>query len=220
MMDLNLDSIESDFAKYRREQISKRNNTNKARSKRQEREIAKFLGAQRVPMSGAGMLKGDGIWNTPLGLIIYECKYSAGHNAKLGWSLRLQHDWFNKLQRDVDSMNARFGFLALTFYQQPGGIKWSPCLITDHVTEILLKPEWIEGSYEYKPATPVFAGQMSTFIYYKEVRNLFTLNRVFPCTYLLTSVGRCVILPLWALKQRIDEIGHEGGDDSTGTPSS
>lgn len=205
-----LNQIDSDFARLRREEVKKRNNTNKSRSKNQERQVAKYLGAARVPMSGAGMLKGDGLWNTPHGLLVYECKYTAAHNPHYGWTLRMQYSWLEKMQRDGASMKAKFSFLIIHFFNQIGGIPWGTVVIREEDILPFFQPEWLEDAFEYEHVD----GHAAARMYYKEIRNAYKLNKAFPCIKLLTPHGPYVILPLWALKQLI--LGGED-DDSTGT---
>lgn len=209
-----LKQIDSDFARVRKEEIRKRNNTNKARSKNQERNIARYLGATRVPMSGAGMLKGDGLWNSPQGLLIYECKYSAAHHAKYGWTLRVQYDWITKLDKDVAAMKARFGFLVVSFYNQIGGFPWSIVLIREEAIAPFMEPEWLEGAYEYEHIDQ----RVAVRLYYTEVRQTYKLNKAFPCAKLPTPYGMMIMLPLWALKQLL--VGMEKDDDSSGVSDS
>jgi hypothetical protein len=204
--------IESDFAKLRKAEMQKRNNTNKSRSKSQERAVAKFLGASRVPMSGSGMLKGDGIWNSPKGLIIYECKYSSVHHAIFGHTLRIQYHWIPKLESDAASMKASLYFLIVHFYNQIGGVRWGTCFIREELIAPLMLPEWLEGAFEYEHSDQ----RAAVRVYYREIRNLYKLNKAFPCGWLLTPHGKHVILPLWALKQLIVEDSY----DSSGIASS
>ncbi len=204
-----LNQIESDFAKVRKADIAKRNNTNKARSRRQELEVAKFLGAHRVPMSGAGMMKGDGLWYTPHGLLLYECKYSAAHHAKYGWAYRLSYEILAKMQKDTESMKARFGFLVVHFFNQIGGTRWGTVLIRREDIEPFMKPEWLADVFEYE----YHDGRVATRIYYNEIRNCYRLNRAFPCAQLLTPSGPYVILPLWAFKEIIAGKSDDNSSD-------
>lgn len=199
----NLKYVESDFAEFRKQEIRKRNNTNRQRSRNQERQIAKYLGGQRIPMSGAGMLKGDGLWNSPLGLIVYECKYSAAHNPTYGKALRFQHEWIEKHERDMKSMGTDLGFIVISFFNQVGGVVWSTCFLNEHVAGKILEQEWIEAAPKYEVIKPA---PWSTPMFYTHVRLGYKLNPFFPCQWIDTQYGKQIMIPLWAFRQRVYDV--------------
>lgn len=206
------DTIESDFAKIRKEVIAKRNNTNKARSRNQEKKVAQYLGGTRVPMSGAGAIKGDGIWGSDKGVVLYECKYSAAHHARFGKSLRLSYPWLEKLEHDaiaMRSLGVKYHFLVVHFFNQVGGIPWGTCFLPDHFADELMNPEWLVNAFEYEH----IEGRVGARLYYDEIRKMYKLNKAYPCGKLLTPNGNYVILPLWALR----ELFTVGEDERAGT---
>jgi len=94
--------------------------TNKRRSKEMERNVAKILGGNRIPMSGAGCLKGDGLVYSKYGLIIVECKLSSlieTHRSK-NPDLKFNYyfDYMVKLNTDVHSMKAKFGIIVFHYW--------------------------------------------------------------------------------------------------------
>lgn len=103
--------------KKTRTQITK---LNKSRSKAMERRIARILRGRRIPMSGAApQFKGDveiRFVNNPGGYLI-ECKLSAQKDYKDATpEIRLQFDWFTKLQIEVKATDgAKFGVLIVHY---------------------------------------------------------------------------------------------------------
>jgi len=94
---------------------------NRERAKRMERDIARKLGASRTPMSGAGMIKGDGIIYLPndAGIVVLECKLSSSTSEAGEPQIPFIAGWLTKLQKDVAAMRslgARFGMLILKFH--------------------------------------------------------------------------------------------------------
>ena len=108
------------YVKQRQRNYSERMKLNKSRSRTMERNVAKKLGGNRVPMSGSGMLKGDGLVYFSRGLYIIECKFSAlrmdeVHGLKP--KMRFDYRWLKKLDEDVAAMKARFGILVIQYHQ-------------------------------------------------------------------------------------------------------
>lgn len=100
-------------------QLDKIRQRNKDRSKAMERYITKHLNGRRTPMSGAGMIKGDGIVYLPndSGIAVIECKLTGVVNKK-GPAIAFQVEWLEKLQSDVNAMRslgAKFGILIVKF---------------------------------------------------------------------------------------------------------
>ncbi len=100
--------------------VAKRNALNKQRSKAMERRIAGTLRGRRIPMSGAAaQYKGDveiPFYNYP-GKYIIECKLSAQRNSSTNEpEMRLNFEWFPKIQDEAKSMAAKFGILIIHFH--------------------------------------------------------------------------------------------------------
>lgn len=94
---------------------------NKSRAKSMEKEVCKYLGADRTPMSGAGFVKGDGILPLPndMGIAVIECKVSEAFDNKKGPFIRVRLEWIGKLRSDTEalkSLGARFGFIVLKWH--------------------------------------------------------------------------------------------------------
>jgi len=94
---------------------------NRERAKRMERAVARRLKASRTPMSGAGMIKGDGIIYLPndAGIVVLECKLSSSTSEAGEPQIPFIAGWLTKLQKDVAAMRslgARFGMLILKFH--------------------------------------------------------------------------------------------------------
>ena len=101
------------------EQLAKVRKLNKSRAKDMERTVTKRLNGDRVPMSGAGFIKGDGIVYLPdnQGFMSVECKLSAGI-GKDGAQIVFVEKWIPKLQQDCESMRGigcKFGFFILKY---------------------------------------------------------------------------------------------------------
>ena len=101
------------------EQAAKVRKLNKTRSKDMERTVTKRLNGDRVPMSGAGFIKGDGIVYLPdnQGFMSVECKLSGGI-GKYGPQILFIEKWIGKLQQDCNSMRGigcKFGFFILKY---------------------------------------------------------------------------------------------------------
>lgn len=87
------------------------------RSAQMEREVAKFLLGRRVPMSGAGSMKGDcEIETDKIGRIFIECKYTAGQHKIHGPIMLIDFKWFDKMHKDAISMKARFAALVFKYH--------------------------------------------------------------------------------------------------------
>lgn len=77
-----------------------------------ERRVMKLLGGNRVPMSGAGTLKGDGFVYRSFGLFLVECKLSAAVHGKTGEArIVIDTRWLTKIASEAKSMRAKFGAL-------------------------------------------------------------------------------------------------------------
>src|SRR6185436_28311 len=94
----------------------RRNNLNRSRARRMEDRVAKFLGGNRVPMSGAGSLKGDGLVYTPIGLLVLECKVTSG-GGPAGPTLYFPAcRWMTKLESDTKALKGKFGILIIHYH--------------------------------------------------------------------------------------------------------
>lgn len=105
---------------YAEERIAKRkaiNARNKRRGREMEQRIMKALGGKRVPMSGAGSIKGDGqIYSERYGYVVVECKCSEARNSDGYPKVTVALHWLPKLEKDVEVMNATLGFLVFNFH--------------------------------------------------------------------------------------------------------
>lgn len=96
---------------------------NMDRSKRMERKVTQRLNGKRTPMSGAGnILKGDGYVTLPYkqGIVVLECKSSAGVTSTGESKIPFHTGWLSTLQANVLSMRdlgARFGMLVLKYHR-------------------------------------------------------------------------------------------------------
>jgi hypothetical protein len=90
---------------------------NNARADRMEIDVMKQLNGHRVPMSGAGDIKGDGLGYCDFGPYIVECKYTSQmyHNTERLW---LNTMWLTKLEGEVRYMHVSFGFLVVRYHTQ------------------------------------------------------------------------------------------------------
>lgn len=104
----------SDYRQERLETIRAINAKNRRRSKEMERRVMKELGGNRVPMSGAGMIKGDGqVFNPRIGYILVECKLSAGINKYGQQKIVVYYKWLEKIELERSIMNARMPILVI-----------------------------------------------------------------------------------------------------------
>ena len=85
-----------------------------------ELRIAKYLKGHRVPMSGAGSIKGDCLVITDkCGQIYIECKYTAATHVDTGEPIiRLDFKWLDKMQRDAEIMRSRFPALVFRYHDK------------------------------------------------------------------------------------------------------
>ena len=136
-----------DYKEERRLAWHRQNKRNKDRSKSMERRIAQFLGGNRVPMSGAGSLKGDGLVYFDRGLYIIECKSSSMITNQKRPKMRINFEWLTKLESDVRAMRARFGILVMHYHR------------TRH-NYVVMRLDWFR---EYvNDVTPVADGYITT----------------------------------------------------------
>lgn len=87
------------------------------RSREMELRVAKFLLGHRVPMSGAGTIKGDcTVVTDKVGQVFIECKYSAGHTKSGIPVIALDLRWLVKMHTDSVSMRAKFPALIFRYH--------------------------------------------------------------------------------------------------------
>lgn len=97
-----------------------RNRLNRQRAKTMERRIAKLLGGDRTPQSGAGNSKGDVtvmFANRP-GRFVIECKLTELLNRD-GPSMTISKAWLSKIHQEAEQMNAVFGVLIYRYHGKP-----------------------------------------------------------------------------------------------------
>lgn len=97
--------------------IKERTNINKKRAKVMERHVARILHGYRVPMSGAGSLKGDVIVNTPAGSFLVECKSSSAKKNDKKYIFILK-DTFEKTKTSAQRMHYPFWCVIFKFYRE------------------------------------------------------------------------------------------------------
>lgn len=100
-----------------KEEKRQRNRLNKQRAKAMERRIAKYLGGDRTPQSGAGSSKGDVtvlFANRP-GRYLIECKLTEQFRADEP-SITLSKIWLTKIQAEAQQMKALFGILIFRYH--------------------------------------------------------------------------------------------------------
>ena len=89
-----------------------RNKKNKDRGRQMETRIAQQIKGVRVPMSGAGAMKGDVEGISPYGLYLIECKLSAQKNKKSGEkTIRFEFEWITKIRAEAKKGHRAFGML-------------------------------------------------------------------------------------------------------------
>ena len=102
-----------------KEERKQRNRLNRQRAKNMERRVARYLGGDRTPQSGAGNSKGDVavLFTNRPGRYLVECKLTDqwfnGHPA-----MSLSKAWLLKIQEEARQMNALFGILVFRFHQR------------------------------------------------------------------------------------------------------
>ncbi len=73
---------------------------NRRRGLSYERRVLQRIHALRIPMSGAGQVKGDGKLETPHGSMLLECKYTT--TSRVSVAIRLS--WLHKLRTEAEKM--------------------------------------------------------------------------------------------------------------------
>lgn len=107
-------------AEQLKEERRERNRLNRQRAKTMERRIAKLLGGDRTPQSGAGNSKGDVtvmFANRP-GRFVIECKLTELLDRD-GPSITISKAWLNKIHQEAEQMNAVFGILIYRYHGRP-----------------------------------------------------------------------------------------------------
>lgn len=127
---------------------------NKRMGKAYEQRILSQINAIRVPMSGAGPIKGDGLLQTPYGLAVLECKYRHDTKVRTGATrmFAFETGWLDKLEKDVDDMRAVFGILIMHL----AGDRFHYGVISKKVMDTLVgKPPTVYGSIEVNKAATI-----------------------------------------------------------------
>lgn len=92
------------------------NRLNRQRGKQFEQEVAKLLGGLRVPMSGAGYLKGDVFARTYQNdLVLIECKFSSRDDSRGSFIVFFER-YFERLIENAARMAAPYAVLAFRFF--------------------------------------------------------------------------------------------------------
>jgi hypothetical protein len=163
-------------------------------------------------MSGAGYLKGDGIWNSPLGFIIYECKTSSGVHAQYGPVNRFSQKWIYKLDSEAEAMKAVLYFFVFHYHGQKGGFKNNLVVMREHFCENLLEEMYRDQAVVVPlPGNTAEKERVALPLFHNKIWDCMNANPVFPFTWFLTAYGTHGILPLWALKRVVAE--RSGLDD-------
>jgi len=94
-----------------------RNRLNRQRAKAMERRIAKYLGGDRTPQSGAGTTKGDVtvLFTSRPGRYLIECKLTELFDRH-GPSISISKAWLSKIHLEAQQMNAVFGMLVYRYH--------------------------------------------------------------------------------------------------------
>jgi hypothetical protein len=160
------------MASYAEERVAARraiNKQSKQRAAEMERRIAKFLLGQRVPMSGAGAIKGDcDIQTEKVGKIFIECKYSASVDRQGKQRIIVFWSWLDKMYEDAASMKARMAALVFRYH----GTRLSDYVIIR--TDVLEKYDSLE---RLEGAATLDTGLASSYTLYKhKLDALFAAN--------------------------------------------
>ena len=100
-----------------KEEKRQRNRLNKQRAKAMERRVAKYLGGDRTPQSGAGNSKGDVtvLFTNRPGRYLIECKLTEQFKNEEP-NITLSKIWLSKIQAEAKQMNALFGILLFRYH--------------------------------------------------------------------------------------------------------
>lgn len=127
------------------QRISKQN---RARSGAMERRIAKQLRGMRVPLSGAGVMKGDVFIRLPNDMsYLIECKSSAALSMNGTPRLTLKTSWFTRLDQNIESMrtwNVMFGALVIHYHTHTHDFVFVDASRLSHLPELLKAVEGVE----------------------------------------------------------------------------
>lgn len=178
------------------------NRKNKARSQSMEREVARILGGRRVPMSGAGSMKGDcEIETEKVGRIYVECKYSAQSHKVSGPSIRLDYRWFDKMEKDALSMKAKFPVLIVQY----GDIRFAKYVI---LREEIVHRYATDVDYITNAKTIDTGERNGLNLLKSEIDTHFSLHD-YPVVLLHCIKGAFVIMHINVFKEIINDPDHE-----------
>lgn len=183
---------------YAEERIAKRraiNAKNKRRGRDMELRVMKDLGGRRVPMSGAGSIKGDGqIYSERFGYIVVECKTSEAKNNNGIPRVTIALSWLPKLEKDVAAMNATLGFLVFNFHNKRSQADY--VIIRQDWFQRLFKPvvepEGAEVPYVVEVKTKTWGALQPKLIEW------FTHHHE---VHLHTVHGIYVVVPFWVIQE-------------------
>jgi len=171
----------------------------RARSGQMERNVAAFLLGRRVPMSGAGSMKGDcEVETEKIGRIFIECKYSAGMDRDGSPRIRIDFRWFDKMHVDAVKMKARFAALVFQYHD----VRFAKYVIIS--TDVLQKYDTLE---RLTGAEIIDAGMKSGITMTKAMIDMaFSLHeRKLPVAILRCSRGDYVLTTLQEFKELIHD---------------
>jgi len=203
MVMVNVKKEKTCMSSYAEERIAARraiNAQSKRRAREMERRVAKFLGGHRVPMSGAGAIKGDcEVFTDAIGRVFIECKYSAGIHPSYGPTFHLQMKWFPKLEQDAEIMRARIAALVFRYHDKR---------LSDYViirTDVLLK---YVPLFNLATSTVLdYSGKKVVAIYKKHLDAAFAVN---PESVIMRSdYGDYAIILLETFKDIIHGTYHQ-----------
>lgn len=161
-----------------------RNRLNRQRAKTMERRIAKYLGGDRTPQSGAGSSKGDVtvmFANRP-GRYVIECKLTELFDH-YGPSITISKAWLAKIHKEALQMNAVFGVLIYRYHGRPDDY----VLIRAQDLRKIYKEELPVGSeLSFDNKTKTFAMPLQRSILCKQVTGVTCLTINFVLYYLMT----------------------------------
>lgn len=196
------------MSSYREERIATRRaimQQSRRRSREMELRVARYLSGHRVPMSGAGSMKGDcEVITDKVGKIFIECKYSARMIVG-GKVIRIDYRWFDKMTKDAISMKAKFPALIFRYH----GSRLSDYVIMS------ITPYTIYGDVEdLEGAITIDTGEANgiTLFYNKLAIAMEAHAHKKNLTLLSCSRGMFIIMPISDFRDLINNPKKEGLD--------
>lgn len=173
-----------------------RNRLNRQRAKTMERRIAKYLGGDRTPQSGAGNSKGDVtvLFTNRPGRYVIECKLTELFDRH-GPSITISKAWLAKIHREAEQMNAVFGMLVYRYHGKPDDFV---LIRTQDMRKVLKSPVEAVSDLSFDNLkTKTFAMPLARSLVCKEGTGLTCVTIDFVLYYLMT---------LERFKELIDEV--------------